>query len=281
MLRNVAINGGKSLDGAIEDAAWTNGRMVGKHALRFKYPDDYVRINLPQTVNSVTVAAWVYVNLLDLKFSGLLMSDTWRRTGQWELQLDSEGRFTFDVYDFDGRPQLYTYRNQSSTMSDSDGDGRISPLYMTMLWRPSGAMSMAVPWAVLVSASVFHFALARRRLAMLTMVWVEPSCPVIFMAGSTSWPFRPSVVGRRDKSHVRVGKPRLLTIPSFTLETSSLVQKGGRGSELAGGHGLQPSRTERRRAPQMLGACRSGAFWVARRLGVAKAKCRCETGMAG
>lgn len=45
VLPNVAAGGDQSLDGVVENATWTTGRMPGKHALLFSNSADYVRVN--------------------------------------------------------------------------------------------------------------------------------------------------------------------------------------------------------------------------------------------
>jgi hypothetical protein len=99
VLPNVAANGAKSFDGVVENATWTTGRMPGKHALRFLTVDDRVKVDLPQQVDDLTLAAWVCVESLHTElfdtlplFNGLLMSENWNRSGQVHWQLDSEGR---------------------------------------------------------------------------------------------------------------------------------------------------------------------------------------------
>jgi hypothetical protein len=105
VLPNVAANGNKSLDGVVQQATWTNGRMPGKHALLFQNENDYVRLNLPQTVDDLTLAAWVNVASLhhelyqgNPSFNGLLMSATWNRPGQVHWQFDSQGRARFTQF---------------------------------------------------------------------------------------------------------------------------------------------------------------------------------------
>ena len=68
VLHNVAANGDRSLDGVVENATWSDGRMPGKHALLFQSPDDYVRINLPQKADDLTLAAWVCFDAFDSNF---------------------------------------------------------------------------------------------------------------------------------------------------------------------------------------------------------------------
>ena len=105
VLSNVAANGNKSLDGVVQQATWTNGRMPGKHALLFQNESDYVQLNLPQTVDDLTLAAWVNVTSLHQElykgrpsFNGLLMSATWNRSGQVHWQFDSQGRARFTQF---------------------------------------------------------------------------------------------------------------------------------------------------------------------------------------
>ena len=77
VLPNVAANSGRSLDGAVTNATWTTGRMVGKHALLFQNTDNFVRIDLPQKTADLTLAVWVCIDALGEghTISGLLMSE--------------------------------------------------------------------------------------------------------------------------------------------------------------------------------------------------------------
>ena len=102
VLPNVADNGDRSLDGTVQQAAWTNGRMPGKHALLFRNEADCVQINLPRTVDDLTLAAWVNIVSLHHEsyegrpmFNGILLSDGWSRPGQVHWQIDSNGRVCF------------------------------------------------------------------------------------------------------------------------------------------------------------------------------------------
>jgi hypothetical protein len=107
VLPNVAANGDHSLDGVVENATWTTGRMPGKHALRFNGPDDYVGLNLPQKTDDLTLAAWIYVESLDEELTGLLMSDCWGHEGQLHWQLTRNGIVALDPYDTSGRAWIY------------------------------------------------------------------------------------------------------------------------------------------------------------------------------
>lgn len=98
VLPNVAANGDTSLDGVVEQATWTNGRMPGKHALLLQNQEDYVRLNLPQKVDELTLVAWINITSLQSgasngkkAFNGLLMSESWIRPGQMHWQIDSNG----------------------------------------------------------------------------------------------------------------------------------------------------------------------------------------------
>ena len=91
ILANVAGNDTKSLDGMIENAAWCSGCMIGKDTLRFTGRSDYVQINLPQKVDNLTLAAWVYVESLDNILNGLLMTEGNHREGQVHWQVRSDG----------------------------------------------------------------------------------------------------------------------------------------------------------------------------------------------
>ena len=81
MLPNVAVHGDKSLDGVVENATWTVGRMAGKHALLFQGPSDFVRVNIPQKVDDLTLIGWVYAYWPENPASSLLMSESWGEDG--------------------------------------------------------------------------------------------------------------------------------------------------------------------------------------------------------
>ena len=77
VLRNVAANGDASLDGAIEGAVWTTGRMPGKEALYFDGQGAHVKVNIPKRLTQVTVSAWLTIETIDDQavLGCLLMSD--------------------------------------------------------------------------------------------------------------------------------------------------------------------------------------------------------------
>ena len=95
VLPNVAVGGDRAGDGVVENATWTIGRMPGKHALLFNGPADYVRVNLPQKTDSLTLAAWVcFDTLKDIGPAAVLLaSENWHKPGQVHWMVDAgDGR---------------------------------------------------------------------------------------------------------------------------------------------------------------------------------------------
>ncbi|MCC6127365.1 MAG: FecR domain-containing protein [Pirellulales bacterium] len=82
---------GPALNGVIEGATWIKGRFEGKDALEFKRTVAGVHVNLPDEMQSVTVAAWINIDSLPHTYNGLLMSDGSKRTGQFHWQLAKWG----------------------------------------------------------------------------------------------------------------------------------------------------------------------------------------------
>jgi len=107
VLPNVAGNGDSKLDGVVENVTWSDGRMMGKHALQFNSVSDYVQIDLPQKVNDLTLAAWIQVQSLDEGEIGILMSSGWNQLGQVHWELTDEGRIALDTYETSGRIWIY------------------------------------------------------------------------------------------------------------------------------------------------------------------------------
>jgi hypothetical protein len=91
LLRNVAANGDTSLDGVLNNAAWSSGRMAGKQALQFNGPADYVEIHLPQRVDDLTLAAWICVYSLNNEHNVLLATEDAYQLGQvgWSVRFDA------------------------------------------------------------------------------------------------------------------------------------------------------------------------------------------------
>jgi hypothetical protein len=73
-------------DGAIVGSSWVTGRWPGKQGLEFKRVSDRVRIHVPGSFESVTLAAWVRIDALPNKNNSLLMADGWSVGGlHWQI----------------------------------------------------------------------------------------------------------------------------------------------------------------------------------------------------
>jgi hypothetical protein len=98
VLRNRAASG-KKLDGRIEGAKWTDGRLLGKQVLEFSGSNDRVRLNLPDRLTALTAVVWVRVDSLPNKLNSILESEGWYdRIGACHWQFDSNPwRVTFHV----------------------------------------------------------------------------------------------------------------------------------------------------------------------------------------
>jgi hypothetical protein len=97
VLRNRAASGSK-LDGRIEGAKWTDGRLPGKQALEFKGRDDRVRVNIPDSLEAATAVVWIRLESLPNMYNSILMSDRWyERVGacHWQI-LSDEARVSFE-----------------------------------------------------------------------------------------------------------------------------------------------------------------------------------------
>jgi hypothetical protein len=108
VLPNASPNGGRSFDGTIKNATWCDGPVLGRRSLQFSSPADYVWLNLAKSSESLTLAAWVYVESLESDLSGLLMSESSNRPGQvyWGIQRD--GSVVFDIQGLQavGQPRI-------------------------------------------------------------------------------------------------------------------------------------------------------------------------------
>jgi hypothetical protein len=98
VLRNRAASG-KKLDGRIEGAKWTDGRLPGKQALEFSGTGDRVRVNIPDRLTALTEVVWVRVDSLPNPLNSILESEGWYdRIGACHWQFDSRSkRLTFNV----------------------------------------------------------------------------------------------------------------------------------------------------------------------------------------
>jgi hypothetical protein len=120
VLANVAASANRTADGVIVGAFWTEGRMPGKHALRFTGETDCVRLNVARQTNDLTVSAWVYVESLGNENGGLLMSDDWRTPGQVHWQVGFDGGMCCDIAGVKGQKSFHglSFQNLSSPLLD-------------------------------------------------------------------------------------------------------------------------------------------------------------------
>jgi hypothetical protein len=96
-LKSVGYLGEGQLDGVIEGATWTAGRIPGRDALYFNGSESCVKVDIPRVMGQFTLASWVAVESIDSKSSaGLLMSNGWGQRGQsesechWQILPDGE-----------------------------------------------------------------------------------------------------------------------------------------------------------------------------------------------
>jgi ferric-dicitrate binding protein FerR (iron transport regulator) len=91
MLRDDAKSEGKRHDGAIVGCEWSKGRWVGKGALSFDGENDRVHIDLPDHLESATLAAWVRLETLGSVMTPIICADhSSAGAGFWGI--DGEGR---------------------------------------------------------------------------------------------------------------------------------------------------------------------------------------------
>ncbi len=83
-------------DGAIIGAQWVTGRWPGKGALTFKRITDRVRLNVPGTFESLTMAAWVKIEGLDKWYSSILLTDGFE-DGEVHWQISDEGQIILGI----------------------------------------------------------------------------------------------------------------------------------------------------------------------------------------
>lgn len=114
---NQAIHSSGGLDGIIGGAEIVEGRWPYKKALEFKHRFDGVRVNVPGTYESLTMAAWIQPGGLDQKFNGLFMSDGITRGG-FHWQIMNSGELQMGVLMED---QAYSYRSSPVITPDSYG----------------------------------------------------------------------------------------------------------------------------------------------------------------
>lgn len=83
---NQATHSGGGLDGTIGGGAIRQGRWPYKSALEFDHRFDGVRLSVPGTYETLSMAAWIQVHAYDHLFSGLFMSDGIKPGGfHWQI----------------------------------------------------------------------------------------------------------------------------------------------------------------------------------------------------
>ncbi len=92
ILPNTTTSKRRGTDGAIVGARWAEGRWRGKGALEFRSVSDRVRLNVPGTVRSLTLAAWIRIHGLDRAYNSLFMCEGFS-PGDLHWQIQSNGRF--------------------------------------------------------------------------------------------------------------------------------------------------------------------------------------------
>lgn len=88
-LPNLGARSATVPDATIVGCQWQEGRWTAKPALEFRGVSDRVRLSVPGTCESVTLAAWVRVQGLDRQINSLFMSDGFDAgTIHWLIRAD-------------------------------------------------------------------------------------------------------------------------------------------------------------------------------------------------
>lgn len=88
-LRNTSGQSAAVPDGTIIGCQWIEGRWPDKSALGFRSVSDRVRLSVPGSYESLTLAAWVRVHGLDRQFNSLFMCDGFEAgTLHWLIRED-------------------------------------------------------------------------------------------------------------------------------------------------------------------------------------------------
>lgn len=108
LLANVGPEGGSALDGTVKHATWCDGPVLGRRALEFSSPSDYVWLNLAKATESLSLAAWVYIDSLESDLSGLLMSESVNRPGQVYWGIVDDGSIVCEIQGLQaiGQPRI-------------------------------------------------------------------------------------------------------------------------------------------------------------------------------
>ena len=95
-LPNASEDSTRAPDGSIVGCRWQEGRWPGKRALEFHAVTDRVRLSAPAEFPSLTLAAWVRVDGLELAFNSLVMCDGWE-PGDVHWQISKAGQLILGV----------------------------------------------------------------------------------------------------------------------------------------------------------------------------------------
>jgi hypothetical protein len=92
------------LDGHIEGAVWTNGRMSGKNALRFDGEQTRVKVSLSRKLTQLTLAAWLTIEVIDDRELGCcVLAADWRDEvldkAAWQIYRQGQLHFGTPVFD--------------------------------------------------------------------------------------------------------------------------------------------------------------------------------------
>lgn len=93
-----SIKSGKNLDGKISGATWVKGRKDGLGALEFKDVNDYVSVNIPNVMESFSIAVWLKVHSLNHDFNSIFSSDDFYRKGSVHWQFKKDGQVSTGIY---------------------------------------------------------------------------------------------------------------------------------------------------------------------------------------
>ena len=93
-----SIKSGKNLDGKISGATWTKGRKDGLGALEFKDVNDFVSVNIPDVMESFSIAVWLKIHSLNHDYNSIFSSDEFYRKGSVHWQFMKNGQLSTGIY---------------------------------------------------------------------------------------------------------------------------------------------------------------------------------------
>jgi len=96
-LTNRILTAERSTDGTIVGCNWTEGRWPGKKALDFTKPTDRVRLQLPQTMTTMSCLIWVRIDGLTNTFTHSLMTGDSEEPGTLRWTLSHQGNMRLGI----------------------------------------------------------------------------------------------------------------------------------------------------------------------------------------